>query len=64
MLEILTPAFWALMVFGGLILNSEQIILALVVAIMLIKTMKVNSTFLKNGYWSHWCFKLWIVENA
>lgn len=47
MLEILTPAFWALMVFGRLILNSEQIILALVVAIMLIKTMKLNSTFLK-----------------
>lgn len=46
MLEILTPAFWALMIFGGLILNSEQIILALVVAIILIKTMKVNSKYL------------------
>lgn len=34
------------MIFGGLILNSEQIILALVVAIILIKTMKVNSKYL------------------
>lgn len=33
------------MVFGGLILNSEQIILALVVVKMLIKTMKVNSKY-------------------
>jgi len=64
MLEILTPVFWALLVFGGPILNSEQIILALVVAIMLIKTMKVNSTFLKNGNWYHWHFKSWIVGNA
>ena len=46
MLEIITPVFWALHVFGGFFLNSEQIILALVVAIMLIKTMKVNSKYL------------------
>lgn len=60
---MLTPVFWALMVSGGLILNSEKIILALVVVIILIKTMKVNSTFLKNGNWCHWYFKSWIVEN-
>lgn len=64
MLEILTPAFWALMIFGGLILNSEQIILALVGAIILIKAMKANSIFLKHGDWYHWHFKSRIVENA
>lgn len=48
--------FWALMILGGLILNSEQIILASAVTLILIRTMKVDSKFLKYGNWFHWYF--------